>query len=77
MTFHQVIYSYLFSVSIRCLEISGGKGCNLIKEKFLALRNPEQSLLLCGDFNLSRVSWAAITQENTNVKANYMTALTE
>ena len=50
---------------------------NLIKEKFLALGNPEPSLLLCGDFNLPNVNWAANTQENTNVQANYMTSLTE
>ena len=50
---------------------------NLIKEKFLALGNPEPSLVLCGDFNLPRVNWAANSQEYTNAQANYMTQLTE
>ena len=50
---------------------------NLIKEKFLALGNPEPKLFLCGDFNLPRVNWAASSHENTNAQANYMTQLTE
>ena len=50
---------------------------NLIKEKFLALGNPQPSLVICGDFNLPVVNWGTNVQDNTNSRTRCMTSLME
>ena len=46
---------------------------NLIKENFLALGNPQPSLVICFDFNFPGVTWGTSVQDNTNSRTRCMT----
>ena len=50
---------------------------NLLKGKFLALGNPEPSLVICVDFNLPGVNWGTNVQDHTNSRTRCMTSLME